>query len=1544
VITRTLRCGLAVAAMGVATLGWAQNYAQSRVQIKAGILYTKQGKPATPHVFYNLNRETSLKPAGWEFVNPRSSSVMNDNLTATWFGDATLTTNGTRVDKSQAGYWQVDLDGSSDTVLGSYDVLMLPVGSTGVFRLSPSEREKLRKFVDQGGTLWIDFQTANNGNIDFVNPSPASLKLGAGAADLFLNDAHPLINTPQLISYEEIDQLRFGRPVLNPVAAGDLGGAAPYNQWLSQEFGQFSPVAGNSTTSLYVATRKLGDGTIVASTLGLGTALNGALSNTFYMAQNPTFGSAFYAAEKFVINMVSLNNGYSTSLQGSRHSSSSPVSVNAPMLRRYTVNGTPDNSGAVLFKGRLVEIVKDVSAGTIKLTVMDAQPGNDLDGDGNPDDGIPDGLNSEGRDVIWEATVPANCSALTCTEVNGRDLILFNDPSGNLNVFTLTQANNASPAPYATVAPPVAPDTPSTAAPTVHEGVAYVVDSISTFTRFGRTWAVDLTGAVPSKLQGANGDYVITRAAQFNGPSGPATVGYIPILDNAGGVDKVAYVPMVPDPGAQRSAGLCSIWLGTKGEKPRTIQAGTTLTIQPRALDQQCAIDVNHGFKMTFVHVAPGAPLDGVPFTEAEMNAALSGPPTIAADGQITVTLTNAATYDFSDSGNTGCRLDYNIDWSVSQSGTSNPDTYVRGNVYFPDNSERDLEVKGGVAMSSKGNLFVAVGHKTQDNTHFGGSMYCIKEEGRGDFKVVYRWALYEKLTNQVPYSSGLEAFDYDAAVVDYDPMVDILTVGATRLLDAPLKHPEFVSAPVIRGETAYVNAVWNKSIFGFKLPVTTTLAFNAHPGASEFFVTNPPGTFVLAQVDPDRTDPAATSYRLSALQPGLFDINKNTTTGVTRVTCDNMSATRRGQIQDCLAVNLPVIIRAGGNADIKVEPEATTGTTGTLVPGNAGGRWNPIRWYSTLNAFGTQASPLVTGNTLYMAGNSLLPNFIQGSGFDTLASPWGFMYAFDPNLSQESLLTITANRTWMNSNYGPRTWQKVFKSVTGTPGVMDSIRPAPELKWPSYYGIQNFEDFRIRTSQATLRSGQPLLGSIAGENQFIVWDAEQTFSFSQADFLFADAGRIGRIDAAGNPIWLNEATLKRGENARGNDGETVKMSRPWRVYPSGNSAYWVVDAGQDRIIRVDQSGRELRSISDIRIDPKYKPAGLATNSVKSLRMPRDLFVYSDVVLAAKNPFTNPQPAELWRHYLIADQGNYRIVELVDRYAYDATTGQTGNLVTYSDNGVTTPALGVVFGHSSPELSGKQFAYNSINRIVSPDGSSAVYAYGFGNIEPARSSFGLDPQNGVVSDVPNGYGGFVVWDATNSKQAVVTEFVTPGTPANTFYNQVTNAWDTQWTASQVHKIAGLKSVTMRYDSTGRLRAMITTSEGVFELLGDSTSSRWVCVWAMPSAAYKAIKRNGMALSPDNPIGFNPSFARRLDSGDILMVNSYAGSKLSGAAFNGEVIVVDGSLSTDAAFDPFDGGFNWNHRNLGFNTNSVKLAIPPAAGMRPLAQPVFADRR
>ena len=111
-------------------------------------------------------------------------------------------------------------------------------------------------------------------------------------------------------------------------------------------------------------------------------------------------------------------------------------------------------------------------------------------------------------------------------------------------------------------------------APTIHDGIAFISDTQTAVTgRVGRLWLMDpetgsqvVTGPNPWVVGG-------TSSTGIPESSGPATVGYIPVQDSSGGQDLVAYIPTRPNPSAlgspDQTAGITSLWLGVKGERPR---------------------------------------------------------------------------------------------------------------------------------------------------------------------------------------------------------------------------------------------------------------------------------------------------------------------------------------------------------------------------------------------------------------------------------------------------------------------------------------------------------------------------------------------------------------------------------------------------------------------------------------------------------------------------------------------------------------------------------------------------------------------------------------------------------------------------------------------------------------------------------------------------------------------------------------------------------------------------------------------------------------
>ena len=166
-----------------------------------------------------------------------------------------------------------------------------------------------------------------------------------------------------------------------------------------------------------------------------------------------------------------------------------------------------------------------------------------------------------------------------------------------------------------------------------------------------------------------------------------------------------------------------------------------------------------------------------------------------------------------------------------------------------------------------------------------------------------------------------------------------------------------------------------------------------------------------------------------------------------------------------------------------------------------------------------------------------------------------------------------------------------------------------------------------------------------------------------------------------------------------------------------------------------------------------------------------------------------------------------------------------------------------------------------------------------------------------------------------------------------------------------HKIAGLTSISLRYIDTGfgpRLAVMVTEASGVYELIQQNLANPdvWDVNWMLPSEAYIGMRRPRiagpftLAQIADNPQRFQPAYARRLDSGEVLIVNSYLGKLRDQRDFFGEIALFDGRIG-GAGNSP---GFDVLRPNLGFNSLSIIYELPPVQGIRGITKPVYAERQ
>lgn len=1576
----------------VLLLGFATNvaafaqfgYAFKGVPIKAGILLIESqrvgpgnGVPAnpTPHVWYALDLDRTAKLPGWTFYNPLAQTVVTQGIVNRWSQIPTagpIPPVGTRLDKRSAPYWEVSLQNTADNVLQTYDVLLLSLD--GYLSLNPGERDKLRRYLDKGGVLWLDVISTGNpsGRIDTINSAPLPFELSLGTGGLTANPFHAILYYPHYVSLEDLTLMQFGgTDVVGPVTTGSLGTIAPIQGWLPSDSYRIDPVAGYGGFAT-VGVAQLGHGFMVVTTRGLSATLNRGLNgqqvvaNQGFTALAPAFDGSFTAAAKLVVNAVSLTSGYTTPGKGSRKTNSGPVDIAAPLLNRFTApipggNFTASRPPAI-FKG-LVVCTTDT-----RVIVLDADPSVDYDGDGNPDDGMVDAPDFAG-DVVWQSqALPAPLSAATCIEVPEvaeagvlvnptrggalvTDQVLVVDGQGRLHIFDLQynpqSANLNNVAPISTVAPPdtstLSPDGAN--APTAHEGLAFVADTRNS-DGLGRVWVADLrTGTAVISTN----PWAISQSGRLQPPSAGPTVGYIPIADASGGLDRVVYVPTINNPGTGRGAGIVSLWLGARGEKPVSVQLqGGLLRVTTRASQAGLPIVLPGASSSLGVKISV-LKSNGDPFTTTEVQNYFTGTVTLGgSNGELLFGLTaagqqldwNNLTINTND--DASLRVDYTIDWGAVGIGNNQapPDAFVRGNLILPDDSDFARRILGNLALSDRGHLFAvsaapidATGAPTVAQKY--GSLYNFREEGRGAFKLVYRWDLYRD--HVILLNSGQSQADqipYREAIIDEEGFIQALPNGFVKnLLSAPITNLAFQGGPTVKGNVVYVAAGGVKSNV---VRVTGLIALDAHPAPAEFLVENAPSSFNVAQRDVNRSSNKSQPELLSELRSGQFTVERVGGTTLTRIRMESMMSVAQGQIRDAISANLPIILRNRGqaNTDIIIEPELSA-PRDPFAPGFAGGKFSPELWYTVFSGLGRASQPLVTGQTLYLGGASVLPSLFQTPFQGFFES--GMMIGMDSEIAQ--------NDAFMAAN-SVRPWQSQLSQAKGDPSPPGFIWNT-DFRWPQITGIQSFDDYRVRLLQTALPEPRAL-GLVGGDGTLAVIGASTIYGFNRYDFYIADENRVGRFDANGNPIWALDHSVRSGASGPVvGVGNVQGISKPTRVYASGSNTYWVVDSGADRVVRYDASGRELRSLHRFKVDPKYLPAGAPDNLKLELRSPKDVLVFQTMAVSPSY-LSNPKPYELWVHYLIADSGNFRMVELIDRYEFDPVARRVIAPIQYVDPESSKPgqverAFGVLLWHSPPELSGKQFAYNSISRVFVDDGQGgrkAILAFGFGNFEPGKASFGLDTTN-QDQDKTSGFGGIVLYDGAQS--SLITKVVVPAMPADIFWNDNTSSWNSAPIPTVEKKIAGLSSVTMKYVNDfgiPRLAVMFSDVSGVYEVVNRSADV-WEVRWMMPNDAFRVMRRN----SSDVPTSSNPRnarlvYARRLDSGDVVIVNNYVGSYRNGQPYMGEICMVEGLIDAN----PLNRGFDWNKRNLGFNSMSVQAELPPIQGTRGLVAPIFGDRR
>jgi hypothetical protein len=1603
-LTRSLTV-LSAAVLAGQTLAGSITYAGRRTEIRAGVVIVNEGGTAAaerssrPHVWTQLDRDRAIKPAEWTFLNPLAESLVTSSIATRW-GVA----EGSRLTKQDAPYWEVDLNKTSRQALTKMDVLFLGAGVNTI--LTPGDREKLRNFVDEGGLLWVDYigDPAPFGLESF----PISVDTFNSGANLSLDPFNPLLSRPNTLNVGELAELFVNKPGAGTRMLGPLNNGQVIDLW-NQPTGpdslRFNAVIGSDPSTYVTAVAKSGEGYFLATSrdvsVSLGQGTNTA-TNPPTFSQNIGYRSLpissnakdFNAAAKLMVNAISLRSNYESFLGGPRNTSTSGVDLPAPLIKRFlTRDFTPKvGTNPVIFGGVIFMTTPNDT-----IVALDSDPANDIDGNGNPDDGFDDPDGSP-VDLLWESEQEPEMSSPTAFEgvrratniqasgeiavqiraAGGATRVLFYPADfrevANPQIAVPHRSEVASPivSGTAVISPNLSTGERPPAPITVHEGIGFVgdVDQAGSGQR-GRIWMIDL--ANKSLITStANGQWWrLGNAPRLGLIDGPLTVGYVPIADNSGGQDRVIYAPFMPD--GVRQAGFASIWLGSRSEAPYTVtQSGSTLTIITRAALQNLNIYNatggigSLGTRVTVVDTNTGQP---IPNAVTGLTINNGGNP-----GQIQASISGGGLIFTGPTQNASVRVDYSIDYGFAP---TNPESFIRGDVQFPDKVGGSRRILGGIALTKNGTAFATVA--PDEANQFGGSVFCLKENGRGDFQMIYRWEAYDRFAwpNAISAGSTFGGQFYDGAVIDYDGVLDFAFIG--NLLDKGMIKQTIASAPVVKGDTVYVGMRAAKQLFpGFEGTTSAVLAFDAEPSVRTVTLENLSVNSDILQPDPGKSTailPNVDQY--NTIRNGQYTYDPVGTDGAGTLSFPNVATVNRSKMRDALICNLPFVLRRVGSPDVIVSPDATAADAGRFVPGNAQGRFNPLKWSMVINGFDLRSNLFAAGDVLYFGGQSVLPSIIEGNFPPTNS---GFTYAVNTRISSTDIRLPGLPRIHMGNLIG-RKWEPYVSTIdVGTnPG---DVVPSPYILWPNPFGIRSFDDLRVRFRASTLGAGEIVQRVVGGNGVLNLTTDRQNITYARADLLVGDAGRILRVDPSGQPVWALDSTIKAGrEGSVNSTGNEVRLSNPTRVIPVSATDYWIVDSGDKRIVKVDATGREIRTINRFMFDPVFTPEGVSRNADPRLGVPRDLVTFNTFKSTAEinNLVSRNQlapaigrnfsgSAEYWNHYVIADSGTQRIIELVDRYEYNPTTGFIGNVIRVQETlreeelssvGNTAqelvPALGVLRWQIRSDLTGKQFAYNSIDRVFQTTGTTTapLYVFGYGNREASPESLGL-PTTNPNPDNAIGGGGVIIYDGNRGPTASITEFVYQNNiPANVFWDDASGTFNSAPVTAaniQPQRISGLRSATISYLPVAgggfELGVMIADNNGVYELVLRGTT--WVVNWMMDQRMFRVMRRTGNApiqITAKNPLGFKPMYAKRLSSGEILLVNGYVGEHRTaslgaiptfgidpGDQYGGEVVILSGDT------------FSWTDQNLGLNSYGVQYELPPLSGTRELVSPVFGLKR
>lgn len=1318
------------------------SYAGERRQIKACVLVSNAASTvvngntvpenACPYVFYVLDKRADTRPAGWEFVNPLAATTISNDIYTRWQNRQTAANQdpafvagnpvaqlfhvGAPLTKNIGAYWEVNLDSISTDDLLKFDIVLMAYHNGTAMGYTPAEREKLRRFADSGGAIWLEdeggYSIAATAGQFIVN---VNFTQGLTGNPISANPLHPILNYPFRLTYTDI--LRVGQ------------GAGPNRHLHTDSTINTNlanprilvPVIGEGTYP-YLSAGDFGGGHVVVSSAGIATDVNsyaggpnvGGEGGNSGAVSGDNLAAVLPVDLKIAYNLIAWTSSIATASNSTRRVASTSEFIGADLAPKWatvppaTAN-TGYGSGAVMDKGVIFYV-----DGANVLHAYNANPGSDLDNDRNPDEGIVDYILGAPYDEIWrvDLTTVANSGTGLSTRVStptiatvyntgtGRpqDVVIVQNSVGMtmaFDAFPLSGGVLAKTSPLLWMVGQQGPDfgpnlifssgarvvpAPS---PAFSEGILFTlyynlgtdpttawhiapVDPITGNNVFNDP----ANGIAPSPQTGVTG---------LSSPLGALTVGYVRD-ESTGALDKVIYVPTGAQNGATVSLGAMNgVWFSTRNE-PMT-NPDPTRPLRFRAIGNRghipwyapTPLPASDPYNLLpVIHIVTTDPVTGA-VTGIQEQHYLNNDFQITYEGAVgfrdlIVTLKVPL------GPNDTMFADYTIDWpdaNVGQVAGSVPNSTELSQfggvaqqfgrhfaLFTPNalNAATQYFIYGTAALAPQDLLLFNSGDFTNAN---GGS------GGDGDRLYAYRdqFNIGSDASGQprpyVPEVAWMFAPN-DAQ----NTGVDILRARLINTLNDPTgfmalnqayRDFDAVGSPAVSNGIVY--SIGFAHAEGQSVPAndaTVILALNANPNTTfSIGQSLPPTTTLvtLTQVDVTQSTLGNPRYLrltqdLSRPYPQYFtvDLQNGTIHILNFYTPDGSFNTA-----------LPIYVTAGGPSPI-----------GPIVNSQTGyGPLDNVLWYMLIPRSYLSASP--------GSGPSIIGNALYFTSAD------GRIVSIDLPTTNPNGAQIPVFRADGTSRVHI---QPILTDGTGNPLAQNAIHPP--LGAGGIVAVGSPNGLSALDNQLTL---------ITDNNRLIEVDhgVNAVWSLDSTTALTVSGGPL--LDAGGNP--------SSGQFT----GTKVSLSRPSVARHEDLNLYLVADTGNNRVIQVDKGGFTNYEIHNVANDMKFMRPG----DPLTLNQPTDVQTFTETNttgLTLTNPDTNVtytfNAPYLATHYIIADSGNARIVEIVD--AYD----QTGALVvlTGSDGSKVTLQRQVIFVTRTLSEQNADFHYRTIQLFESQNGAN----------------------------------------------------------------------------------------------------------------------------------------------------------------------------------------------------------------------------------------------